>query len=191
MLYRNEFWLPSGDTRRSFPFLRFFCLSGSTSYQGRTGIIGVKLVVVRLKKFESRQKILATKITVTVMIILICRVTIFKMISKPSMNKHLVKTPKFPSNQQKKYPKPRTITPCKQKRRWQWQRLTQISCDSGFMKLNTPGVCLIGFLIIIDIPSDMNGFEKSITLSLSAVIVIAAMAISASCNYKVWQNGNE
>ncbi|KAI9587692.1 hypothetical protein GQX74_003538 [Glossina fuscipes] len=50
------------------------------------------------------------------------------------------------------------------------------------MKLNTPGVCLTGFLIIIEMPSDMNGLLKSITRSRSAVIVMAAIAISASCS---------
>lgn len=59
-------------------------------------------------------------------------------------------------------------------------KLTQISCDKGFIKLNTPGVCLIGFLIIIEIPNDINGLLKSMTRSRSAVIVMAATAISAS-----------
>lgn len=58
---------------------------------------------------------------------------------------------------------------------------TQISLDKGFMKLNTPGFCFTGFLIIILIPSDMKGLLKSITLSRSDVIVIDAIAISASC----------
>lgn len=58
--------------------------------------------------------------------------------------------------------------------------LTQISCDSGFKKLNTPGFCLIGFLIIIEMPSDINGLLKSMTRSRSAVMVIGAIAISAS-----------
>jgi len=58
---------------------------------------------------------------------------------------------------------------------------TQISCDKGFMKLNTPGVCFTGFLIMIEMPSDMNGLLKSMTRSRSAVIVMAAIAISASC----------
>lgn len=58
--------------------------------------------------------------------------------------------------------------------------LTQISCDNGLKKLNTPGFCLIGFLIIILIPKDINGLLKSMTLSRSLVIVIGAIAMSAS-----------
>lgn len=61
------------------------------------------------------------------------------------------------------------------------RQLTQISLESGFKKLNTPGFCLTGFLIIIEIPRDMNGLLKSITRSLSDVIVMEAIAISASC----------
>lgn len=61
--------------------------------------------------------------------------------------------------------------------------LTQISCDSGFKKLNTPGFCLIGFLIIIEIPSDINGLLKSITRSRSLVMVIGAIAMSASYGF--------
>lgn len=57
---------------------------------------------------------------------------------------------------------------------------TQISFESGFRKLKTPGFCFTGFLIIMLMPSDMNGLLKSITLSLSEVIVIEAMAMSAS-----------
>ena len=57
---------------------------------------------------------------------------------------------------------------------------TQISLLSGFKKLKTPGFCLMGFLIIMLIPSDMNGLLKSITRSRSDVIVIGAMAMSAS-----------
>lgn len=58
--------------------------------------------------------------------------------------------------------------------------LTQISFDSGFRKLKTPGFCLTGFFIMIDIPSDINGLLKSITRSRSDVIVIGAIAMSAS-----------
>lgn len=56
------------------------------------------------------------------------------------------------------------------------------------MKLNTPGVCFTGFLIMMEMPSDMNGLLKSMTRSRSAVIVMAAIAISASCNAKefIW-----
>lgn len=61
--------------------------------------------------------------------------------------------------------------------------LTQISFDSGFKKLNTPGFCLTGFFIMIEMPSDMNGLLKSITRSRSDVIVIGAIAMSASCKH--------
>lgn len=59
--------------------------------------------------------------------------------------------------------------------------LTQISCESGLRKLKTPGVCFTGFLIIMEMPSDMKGLVKSMTRSRSAVIVMGAMAMSASC----------
>lgn len=59
--------------------------------------------------------------------------------------------------------------------------LTQISCESGLRKLKTPGVCFTGFLIIMEMPSDMKGLVKSMTRSRSAVIVRGAMAMSASC----------
>lgn len=36
---------------------------------------------------------------------------------------------------------------------------------------------------MMEMPSDINGLEKSITRSLSDVIVIGAMAMSASCKY--------
>lgn len=58
---------------------------------------------------------------------------------------------------------------------------TQISLLKGFKKLNTPGFCLMGFFIMILIPRDMKGLLKSITRSRSDVIVIGAIAISASC----------
>lgn len=58
---------------------------------------------------------------------------------------------------------------------------THISLLSGFRKLKTPGFCLMGFLIIILIPSDIKGLLKSITRSRSDVIVMGAIAISASC----------
>lgn len=56
---------------------------------------------------------------------------------------------------------------------------TQISLLKGFRKLKTPGFCLTGFFIMILIPSDINGLLKSITRSLSEVIVIEAIATSA------------
>lgn len=39
----------------------------------------------------------------------------------------------------------------------------------------------MGFFIMIDMPSDMKGLLKSMTRSRSAVIVIGAIAMSASC----------
>ena len=57
---------------------------------------------------------------------------------------------------------------------------TQISLLKGFKKLKTPGFCFTGFLIMMLIPNDMNGLLKSITRSRSDVIVIEAIAISAS-----------
>lgn len=58
---------------------------------------------------------------------------------------------------------------------------TQISLLNGFKKLKTPGFCLTGFFIIMLIPSDIKGLLKSITLSRSEVIVMGAIAMSASC----------
>lgn len=60
--------------------------------------------------------------------------------------------------------------------------VTQISVENGFKKLKTPGFCLMGILIMMDMPNDMKGLLKSITLSRSDVMVIGAMAISASWN---------
>lgn len=40
----------------------------------------------------------------------------------------------------------------------------------------------MGILIMMDMPNDMKGLLKSITLSRSDVMVIGAMAISASWN---------
>jgi len=37
---------------------------------------------------------------------------------------------------------------------------TQISCDKGFMKLNTPGVCFTGFLIIMEMRQRHEGLAK-------------------------------
>lgn len=65
--------------------------------------------------------------------------------------------------------------------------LTQISFDNGFKKLNIPAFCFC-FLAMIEMPSDINGLLKSITRSRSDVIVIGAMAISASCKT---MNANE
>ena len=33
----------------------------------------------------------------------------------------------------------------------------QISMDNGFMKEKTPGRCFAGFLIMMEMPRDMNG----------------------------------
>lgn len=52
----------------------------------------------------------------------------------------------------------------------------------GFMKENTPGFCLSGFLIMMLMPIFMNGFVKSTTLCLARVIVKEAKAKSAFCN---------
>jgi hypothetical protein len=49
------------------------------------------------------------------------------------------------------------------------------------MNENTPGFCFSGFLIMMLMPSCMNGFEKSMTRSRCDVIVSGAMATSASC----------
>ena len=57
----------------------------------------------------------------------------------------------------------------------------QISLESGYMKLKTPGELFSGFWIMMLMPRLMNGFEKSITSSRSAVIVSGAIARSASC----------
>lgn len=43
----------------------------------------------------------------------------------------------------------------------------QISVLSGCMNENTENSCLSGFLIIIEMPVVMNGFEKSTTRSRS------------------------
>ncbi len=56
----------------------------------------------------------------------------------------------------------------------------QISLLSGFMKEKTPGRCLAGFLIMMEMPSDMNGFVKSVTASRWELMVSGAMATSAS-----------
>jgi hypothetical protein len=60
------------------------------------------------------------------------------------------------------------------------EALTQISFDNGFRKLKKPGLCFTGFCIIMEMPSDMNGLLKSMTLSRSDVIVIDAIAMSDS-----------
>ena len=36
---------------------------------------------------------------------------------------------------------------------------------NGFMKVKTPGLCLTGCLIMMEMPRDMNGFVKSATCS--------------------------
>ena len=47
------------------------------------------------------------------------------------------------------------------------------------MNENTPGFCFSGFLIMILMPRDMKGFEKSISRSLIEVMVSGATARSA------------
>jgi len=58
---------------------------------------------------------------------------------------------------------------------------SQTSRERGSKKLNTCGICFTGLLIMMLMPNEANGFVKSITRSLSAVMVNGAMAISASC----------
>jgi hypothetical protein len=50
----------------------------------------------------------------------------------------------------------------------------------GNMKLKTPGACLAGFFIIMDMPRSMKCSEKSSTRSLALVIVSAEIAMSDS-----------
>ena len=56
---------------------------------------------------------------------------------------------------------------------------TQTLVDSGFMKEKTPGFTLSGFLIIMLIPTFMNGLVKSTTRCLSSFIVSDERAIWA------------
>ena len=55
------------------------------------------------------------------------------------------------------------------------------SAESGFMNEKTPGMSLVGFLIMMLMPRLMNGLLKSMTRSRDDVIVNGAMARSASC----------
>ena len=48
------------------------------------------------------------------------------------------------------------------------------------MKVKTPGLCLTGSLIMMEMPSDMKGLVKSATCSRWELMVRGAMAISAS-----------
>jgi hypothetical protein len=57
---------------------------------------------------------------------------------------------------------------------------SQISFESGLMKESTEGDSFFGLYTMIEIPSDINGFVKSITRSLSDEIVNAEIAMSAS-----------
>ena len=59
---------------------------------------------------------------------------------------------------------------------------SQMCVSSGSMNENTPGFCFSGFLIMMLMPSCMNGLLKSITRSRIDVIVIGAMAMSATFN---------
>lgn len=56
----------------------------------------------------------------------------------------------------------------------------QTSVARGDMKERKPGFCFIGFLIIILMPSSMNGALKSTTRSLALVMVMAPRATSVS-----------
>ncbi|CAG2110607.1 unnamed protein product, partial [Medioppia subpectinata] len=57
---------------------------------------------------------------------------------------------------------------------------TETPIYERFMNEKIPGFFFTGFLIIIEIPKDMNGFVKSITLSRADVIVNGAIAMSDS-----------
>lgn len=61
---------------------------------------------------------------------------------------------------------------------------SQTSRERGSKKLNTCGICLTGLLIIMLMPNEANGFVKSTTRSLSAVMVNGAIAMSASYKKK-------
>ena len=56
-----------------------------------------------------------------------------------------------------------------------------VSRCSGSMNEKIPGFCLSGFLIMMLMPSCMNGLLKSMTRSRTDVMVNGAIAISASC----------
>ena len=56
----------------------------------------------------------------------------------------------------------------------------QTSVASGDMKDRNPGFCFIGFLIMILMPSSMNGALKSTTRSRADVMVMAPRATSVS-----------
>src|SRR6218665_1223100 len=64
----------------------------------------------------------------------------------------------------------------------------QISMERGSMKEKTPGFCFSGFLIMMLMPSFMNGMLKSTTRSLADVIVNGAIAMSASCIRQIYCN---
>ena len=57
------------------------------------------------------------------------------------------------------------------------------SFANGDMKESIPGFCFIGFLIIMLMPSSMNGELKSTTRSRADVIVIPPRPTSASFKY--------
>lgn len=56
----------------------------------------------------------------------------------------------------------------------------QTSVAKGDMNERNPGFCFIGFLIMMLIPSSMNGALKSTTRSLALVMVMAPRATSVS-----------
>jgi len=60
-------------------------------------------------------------------------------------------------------------------------KVVDTSAESGFMNEKTPGMSLVGFLIMMLMPRLMNGLLKSMTRSRDDVIVNGAIARSASC----------
>ena len=64
----------------------------------------------------------------------------------------------------------------------------QTSVANGDMNDRMPGFCFIGFLIIMLIPSSMNGELKSTTLSRAEVIVIPPNPTSASFDVTISKN---
>lgn len=61
------------------------------------------------------------------------------------------------------------------------------SVARGDMKDKNPGFCFMGFLIMMLMPSSMNGALKSTTRSLADVMVMAPRAMSVSLEYHVEQ----
>jgi len=59
--------------------------------------------------------------------------------------------------------------------------MTVTSAERGFINEKTPGMSLVGFLIMMLMPRLINGLLKSMTRSRADVIVNGAIARSASC----------